>query len=133
MQNNSYSYQGRFHNSNADGYGVEETPTSKYQGMFKNASKVKGVLVMQGGYVYDGEFQNDQFHGFGKLISPNGEYNGEFSNGKKNGTGLFKWKDGSYYEGEYRNDLKNGHGKYVSADRQNVHDGQWRGGKFIGT
>jgi hypothetical protein len=69
--NGSYTYRGTFHNSNADGNGIEETPTSKFVGIFSKATKVKGVLKMNG-YSYDGDFQNNMFHGMGKLISPNG-------------------------------------------------------------
>lgn len=68
----------------------------------------------------------------GKLRSPNGMYIGQFQNGKKWGHGVFRWKDGSFYEGDYCNDLKHGWGRYVTADRQIIEEGEWRGGNFIG-
>lgn len=70
--NGEYTYRGTFHNSSADGNGIEETPQSRFVGIFSQANKVKGVLTMRNGYMFDGDFQRNMFHGMGKLRSPNG-------------------------------------------------------------
>lgn len=43
----------------------------------------------------------------------NGTYEGERVNGKKEGRGIYKWKDGSIYEGEFKNDMMHGTGKLI--------------------
>ena len=41
-------------------------------------------------------FQSDQFEG--------GEYKGEFKGGKRHGSGLLRWEDGTIFEGEWQAD-----------------------------
>ena len=44
------------------------------------------------------------------LDSNSDRYEGQYKNDKKNGFGIYSWKDGTSYEGEFLNDLKHGEG-----------------------
>lgn len=37
-------------------------------------------------------------------------YEGEYMNDKKNGKGIYIWKNGSKYEGNFENDYRHGYG-----------------------
>ena len=46
-----------------------------------------------------------------------GSYSGKISkDGKKEGSGIYRWKDGSTYEGNYLEGKRHGHGKFLWAN-----------------
>ena len=51
-------------------------------------------------------------------------YFGEFNYGKKNGIGVYKWKDNSCYEGEIKNNFFDGFGIYTYFDGRK-YEGEW--------
>lgn len=54
-------------------------------------------------------------------LDPNSDcYEGEYSNDKKNGHGVYTWKDGTVYDGEFMNDLKHGMGTVKYGDGKTV-------------
>ena len=70
---------------------------------------------------YTGEFRNGSRNGFGFWISnyldtASDSYEGQYLTDKKNGYGIYKWRDGTMYEGEFLNDLKHGEGFITYGD-----------------
>ena len=52
-----------------------------------------------------------------KLDFSDGSYEGQLNKeGKKHGSGIYRWIDGSIYEGDYLNDLRHGHGRFLWAN-----------------
>lgn len=52
-----------------------------------------------------------------KLDFADGTYEGEINqDGQKNGTGIYRWIDGSFYEGEYQDDKRHGKGRFLWAN-----------------
>ena len=81
---------------------------------------------------YDGEWVNDRKEGFGLYKYKNGStYEGKWVNGVREGTGIFQYPDGSYYNGDFVNDKRNGNGKYVAQDGTN-YTGDWNNGVMEG-
>lgn len=65
------------------------------------------------------------------ITETNGTYTGERVDGKKQGTGKYKWKDGTIYEGEFSNNEINGHGK-LTIPEKGTYDGNFVNGKKSG-
>ena len=74
--------------------------------------------------ILSGEFKDGELNGSGTCWlrhKDNGttkvtymkKYEGKWVDGKKNGHGLFYWKNGDYYVGEWKNDHSQGKGKYI--------------------
>ena len=56
-------------------------------------------------------------HPEAKLDFADGTYEGEINkDGQKNGTGIYRWMDGSFYEGEYQEDKRHGKGRFLWAN-----------------
>lgn len=52
-----------------------------------------------------------------KLEFSDGSYEGNLNrDGKKHGTGIYRWIDGSIYEGDYSDDLRHGKGRFLWAN-----------------
>lgn len=70
--------------------------------------------------------------GFGRASYHNGDaYEGEFLYGKRQGKGVYFWKDGSRYEGNFENDKMSGKGKRYYS-KGNVYEGDFLEGKKQG-
>lgn len=69
---NDYQYKGEFKNGRFNGRGKIEyegdSAGEKFEGIFKNDSKVKGKWIFQNGNIYEGEIKNDTSNGKGKAI-----------------------------------------------------------------
>lgn len=60
-----------------------------------------------------------------KLDFSDGSYEGEVnSKGEKDGTGIYRWIDGSIYDGDYSNDLRHGRGKFLWSNGES-YDGEY--------
>ncbi|MDP3359643.1 MAG: hypothetical protein Q8S41_09880 [Lutibacter sp.] len=64
-------------------------------------------------YYYEGEWVDNKWEGYGSIYYSNAnqkylKFNGSFHNGKKNGTGVLMWKNGTQEIGEWVNDEKTG-------------------------
>lgn len=57
-------------------------------------------------------------------------YEGQFVKGLPDGTGTYKWANGTYYEGQWKNGMRNGEGKMVYKD--STTSGIWKEDKFAG-
>jgi hypothetical protein len=54
-----------------------------------------------------GEFKNSLSHGKAKVVYSTGDlYQGEFYEGKKDGFGVYTYRDGSVYKGNFTNDCR---------------------------
>lgn len=68
---------------------------------------------------YEGQVGEDETrHGQGVLTSTSGEfagcvYDGMWDHNKREGLGLYKWRNGSMYSGQWSNDVFHGFGKLV--------------------
>ena len=57
----------------------------------------------------------------------NGRYEGQFRNGKREGKGIYYYKNGEKYDGECKNGLKEGKGIYY-FNNGNKYEGDWKMG-----
>lgn len=104
---------------------------SKYWGEFKDDQiDGRGEFIWSNGYYYKGETRKGIFHGEGLLKGPNGSsYKGTFSNGLFHGEGQFTWsaKKGELqekYVGNYQYGKRQGKGVYYFKNG-NIFDGDW--------
>ncbi|MFD2742284.1 MULTISPECIES: PLD nuclease N-terminal domain-containing protein [Sphingobacterium] len=76
---------------------------------------------------YVGDTKNGMAHGTGTGVwdASGGTYNGDWKENKRDGYGVYNWKDGVRYEGEFRQDKREGKGSYYwpSGER---YVGQWK-------
>jgi hypothetical protein len=82
---------------------------------------------------YHGNFKAGMRNGYGEWVSQQDSsescdiYKGNYQNDKKNGTGTYKWKNGTIYEGDFLNDLKHGEGViYYEGGKKVKHE--WENG-----
>ena len=130
----------------------------KFEGIYKNNSRVYGDLFDNGELHYRGHFnKKQQYHGKGILYDKENEilYEGDFKNGKYNGQGRENYEDGDYIIGSFKNNKaegktklynKNGHlkfdgifkndekrkGKSYRLNNQLQYDGFFKNGKYEG-
>jgi hypothetical protein len=82
-----------------------------------------------GSISYDGNWKDDVMHGDGKISFADGAtYVGSFTEGTMDGTGIYRWPDGSHYDGQWRCNRMHGEGTYTDADGQ-----VWKGKFYNGT
>ncbi len=79
-----------------------------------------GLIDFPDGAKYNGEYKEDKdktkiLHGRGEYSSSDFRYNGEFKDGKKQGRGVYEWKNGMRFEGDFANDSPNGRGIWLFA------------------
>ena len=69
-----------------------------------------------------------------ELKNEKGKYIGEIKNGKREGKGIFYFKDGDRYEGDWKNDKMDGKGIYYhkKADGTDRYEGDFRNDKRDG-
>lgn len=106
--NNGTVFEGDFENDEIGKNGKFTWPDGKtYQGNLKNGIfDGRGTLKDPEKGIYEGEFKNGIYHGKGKYTwydeytkEKGDTYNGEYFDGKKNGYGVYNFKDGSKIEG----------------------------------
>ena len=68
----------------------------------------------------EGCVKGDCQDGWGKYQYEGGYYDGFWVNGKKDGYGLYKWKDVGKYIGDWSNDQMNGYGVYIALNEDNI-------------
>ena len=82
--------------------------------------------------IYEGEFKDDKREGKGVYIWKDGEkYEGEWKNDKREGKGILHYNEGDRYEGEYKNNIKEGKGIMYYKDG-NRYEGEWKNNKREG-
>jgi hypothetical protein len=91
-----------------------------------DACKVR-MLSISG--IYTGECKKSLAHGQGTSQGID-TYTGGFREGLPDGTGTYKWADGSIYEGHWNRGMKDGGGKMVTRD--STYTGFWKEDKYIG-
>ena len=64
-------------------------------------------------------------------MAEGGEYIGDYRDGKKEGEGVYKWKDGSHYYGSWEDNQIHGAGVHEWTDGR-CYMGQWKDGKMHG-
>eukprot|EP01084_Bolivina_argentea_P277362 473488_1 len=78
---------------------------------------------------YDGDEEASEYYtkdGKAKVMYSNGDtFDGELIEGKKNGKGIYCWKElKATYEGEWSMNIRNGHGKFTYSDGSQ-YEGAW--------
>ncbi|XP_055897562.1 radial spoke head 1 homolog [Biomphalaria glabrata] len=98
----------------------------------KNERHGKGRALLPNRDVYDGNYMFGKRDGqgvykFKNKLAKNARYIGNYVQGKKQGFGKFIYPDGSRYEGNWVDDLKEGQGKYFYVNGD-VYSGDWSKG-----
>jgi hypothetical protein len=150
---NGFIYDGHFLNFSYHGNGVLTYPNgNRFEGFFLENKILKGSLYYKSGSVYSGEFKDNILNGNCRLVDVrgfsftgtclNGGYNkgilkydngdiydGEFLNNKKDGYGVYIFKNGAYYKGYFKKGYFHGKGSYI---KKNISlNGVFRNGKFL--
>ena len=85
---------------------------------------------------YEGEFKNGKREGKGIYYYKDGDrYEGEFKNDKYEGKGIYYYDDGDRYEGEFKNSLFEGKGIYYYTNdpwKGDTYEGDWKNDKKEG-
>lgn len=105
---------------------------SKYQGEWRNNRlEGYGIYFYNGNSVYIGGFKNSLKEGFCEFICPEKKYIGFYSKDKKNGFGMFYWKNvGKAFIGFWKDGKQLGIGKYMTKNQKKY--GIWKtGGEVI--
>eukprot|EP00826_Nyctotherus_ovalis_P032272 TRINITY_DN2601_c0_g2_i2.p1 TRINITY_DN2601_c0_g2~~TRINITY_DN2601_c0_g2_i2.p1 ORF type:complete len:570 (-),score=114.20 TRINITY_DN2601_c0_g2_i2:22-1731(-) len=99
---------------------------NRYEGKFENNNlNGEGTFHYADGSAYEGSFKNNLYHGEGKFSSPKGNYTGSWKEGRRNGTGVQTYANGSHYSGGWKNGKRHGKGELVCANGEK-YDGEWR-------
>jgi hypothetical protein len=81
---------------------------------------------LNGSQVKDkGEFIDENFENGGR-------YQGYVRDGKRNGHGIFYYRDGGYYDGHWKDNQMNGFGKLYYDNHKLAYEGQWYRDEFHG-
>ena len=54
------------------------------------------------------------------------EYMGNWEDGKRNGKGIYKWRDECMYIGEFKNNKMEGNGACYDANGRLIYEGGWK-------
>lgn len=129
------SYKGEFYRSMMHGKGVFNFLNgSSFEGLYRSNKPTEGILKERNGNVFEGRVT--RFYNFidGELKLTNGDvYAGEFgSQDKKQGFGIYDFKNGDSYNGYFKNDLYHGEGTYFLNSQRASYEGNWLKGKPSG-
>lgn len=148
-------YSGCFANGLINGNGTFKWPNGiNYSGNFINGYfNGKGTIKNNKGSIYIGDFNKGYFQGKGKYIwnickrktnnkdlhesldsfENNNDldeyYMGDYYMGKRNGSGLYQYKNGDNYIGGWKDGLAHGKGSFET--RNKIYYGLWEKGKNI--
>ena len=123
-------YVGEMHDGRLNGHGVYTlSPTSKYEGEFKDDDfDGKGVLT-DGGVRYEGGWKYGRKSGAGVLTTPAGDrYEGAFRDDAMTGKGVLVLSDGRKYEGLLQDGRPNGQG--TLTEPSGIYTGVWQNGCY---
>ena len=89
----------------------------------------EGTITTPSGHTYTGQFDKGKRNGTGIYIYSDGsKYEGEFMDGEMHGQGTFTFYDGEKYVGNYVNGKRDGQGIYYSQNGS-VYEGEWKNNK----
>lgn len=113
---NGQRYEGEWAEDKIHGNGRwDYSPTTYFEGEWKNGERVKGRLVGDG-QEYEGEWHGEQRSGRGVLVIPGVlKYEGEWKDDAQHGFGTCQYADGSKYTGEYKAGKRHGNGTLISS------------------
>lgn len=119
--NKGIIYDGEWRNGLPHGYGqVIYINGGYFQGYFDNGVSLcnDGIFIYPDGTFYRGQIKDSSANGNGILVYKNGEmvYVGTWLNDKPHGHGKEEYKDGSIYLGNFIEGVKEGTGKFRWAD-----------------
>jgi hypothetical protein len=101
---------------------------SKFEGVFQNGQKLKGVYKYPNGDQYEGSFKDGNRDGLATYRYANGEqYEGFYVEDAKS-YGKFSFKNGDAYTGTFARNLFNGYGSFKKHTGELI-EGYWTNGK----
>ena len=133
----SQQYIGDWKKNKKDGYGVKiYSNKDKYEGYWKNDMRHgKGtywLCIGKNTYrkLYTGDWCENKKEGKGIFFYKDGGcYDGNWKNSKRDGKGLMIYSNGDTYEGHWQNDLKHGYGiieyEYPENKKGHKYYGYW--------
>lgn len=153
--NNEIIYEGYWDDDVQNRYGIEKWKDgSIYIGQYMSGKKNGiGIYMWLDGTRYEGEFKDNSFHGqgiyyftekkiyigqwsynkkegYGEFIMNDKIFIGFYKNDKKNGLGIFFWKnDCKLFMGFYKDGKKNGFGKIITKNK--IKYGLWKNDEKI--
>lgn len=105
--------------------------SKQYIGDWKqNKKDGYGIIVYSNLDKYEGYWKNDMRHGKGTYWLSIGKnkyrkfYTGDWFENKKEGKGIFFYKDGGCYDGNWKNSKRHGKGLMIYANGD-IYDGNW--------
>lgn len=102
---------------------------SKFQGLFQEGQKLKGIYKYPNGDQYEGSFKEGKRDGLATYRYSNGErYEGFYVDDAKS-YGKFAFKNGDSYTGTFANNLFNGYGSFKKNSGELI-EGYWENGKM---
>ena len=102
---------------------------SKFQGVFQEGQKLKGIYKYPNGDQYEGSFKEGKRDGLASYSYSNGErYEGFYVDDAKS-YGKFAFKNGDSYTGTFSNNLFNGYGSFKKNSGELI-EGYWENGKM---
>ena len=102
---------------------------SKFQGVFQEGQKLKGIYKYPNGDQYEGSFKEGKRDGLASYSYSNGErYEGFYVDDAKS-YGKFAFKNGDSYTGTFANNLFNGYGSFKKNSGELI-EGYWENGKM---
>ena len=100
---------------------------SKFQGVFQEGQKLKGIYKYPNGDQYEGSFKEGKRDGLASYSYSNGErYEGFYVDDAKS-YGKFAFKNGDSYTGTFSNNLFNGYGSFKKNSGELI-EGYWENG-----
>jgi len=125
--NDGSIYEGDYKNGKREGKGVLTLKTGevyKSEWIDDIMKPIVEIIDPNSGKTYKGEVQGLQKHGKGVFSCDDFLSDGNWMNGKKCGTGILRYKDGSIFEGEWFEDQVLG---FATLTRINgdVYKGEW--------
>jgi hypothetical protein len=101
---------------------------SKFEGVFQEGQKLKGVYKYPNGDQYEGAFKEGKRDGLATYSYSNGErYEGFYVEDAKS-YGKFSFKNGDTYTGTFANNLFKGYGSFKKNSGELI-EGYWENGK----
>jgi len=102
---------------------------SKFEGVFQEGQKLKGIYKYPNGDQYEGSFKQGKRDGLATYSYSNGErYEGFYVDDAKS-YGKFAFKNGDSYTGTFANNLFNGYGSFKKNSGELI-EGYWENGKY---
>eukprot|EP00756_Hemistasia_phaeocysticola_P023471 Hpha_TRINITY_DN15896_c2_g13::TRINITY_DN15896_c2_g13_i1::g.191952::m.191952 len=114
-------YDGMWVDGKKEGYGVETTGHTRYEGSFLRGLKHDHghFWNYEDGGEYEGDWYEGKKSGWGRKSAGDGAvYEGEFCNGRIHGSGRMRYPAGATYDGDWVDGQPHGQGVFIGVPRE---------------